>query len=236
MAIFNLPDGAFVTCELLGDSITEAGVPAGTNPSDITKNTGYRYPLWVRARAAGINIAYVGGRATNHDSDVPPTACMHDGVTGEKVAQIMTRVILRKWQAPNVILLHWGTNDINVDGTDGATLAATVNTNLTTIWEYGRRGGNNQLQLIELALIPQSPNHNVQVAPYNAALVTYAAAQRAAGVNVHTVDMNTEMGPVDGPLWQGSGQPHPNALGYYSIYAKNWFGTPGSGLLADYAP
>lgn len=84
----------------LGDSITY-GVGSSTA-------VGYRRDLWLRLRAVGVQVDFVGSLRNGYLTDNN-----HEGHIGYRIDQIDARV--SSWLAtyqPDVVLLHIGTNDI----------------------------------------------------------------------------------------------------------------------------
>ena len=223
-----LPANCLLTVNPLGDSIT-AG--AGCNPGDSTKNTGYRNPLVTLCTAAGLKVFLIGNNNSNHDASV--VQVFHDGVGGNLISGIKaSTVATMPQQAPEVVLMHAGTNDIQ-SVIPPATIAASLDDLILTCWNLGQRPGVNRTKLIEVAQITDCNGRTAQVADFNSRIPALVAAHFAAGRNVKIVDMFSALGPNPGTNFNGASQPHPNEFGY-QIMAQKWFGTPGSGLLCDY--
>ena len=100
----------------LGDSITQ-----GSKSED---TAGYRGPLWTKLLAAGYNVDYVGSN-TATPGTVAGMDINHEGHGGWKIDDRYgsngkgVYEMLPTWcgmfEAPNVILLHLGTNDSGND-------------------------------------------------------------------------------------------------------------------------
>ncbi len=100
----------------IGDSITQGG------RADRAEYT-YRYPLFYKLKDAGYNVDFIGSLQTglNADAKWPERDGMafdldHEGHYGWKTAQV--RDNLREWMkgypsAPDIALIHLGTNDQN---------------------------------------------------------------------------------------------------------------------------
>ncbi|WAC18184.1 GDSL-type esterase/lipase family protein [Luteolibacter sp. SL250] len=97
----------------IGDSITQGG----NKPEEYT----YRLPLQRKLAEAGISYDFIGSRTKglNAASTWPDTAAGrpfdadHEGYYGAKTAFVVTKVkaVLPKIGAPDVVLIHLGTND-----------------------------------------------------------------------------------------------------------------------------
>jgi len=176
---------------------------------------------------------FMGQSSLQHDASV--AQIYHDGVAGDTIAMIQARALVSiPIHVPEVLLLHAGTNDINIFSTAAATCLTALDALILLCWNLGQRPGINRLKLIEVAQIPRLPNANDSiVTTYNAGIPALASAHRAAGRNVRVVDMNTPLGDPLGSLFNQASAPHPNAAGY-QVMAQQWYGTPGSGLLCDW--
>ena len=219
---------ALLTMGLWGDSIT---VGAGTASGDTTKNTGYRYPLWNALQGVGINAAFVGNASNGHDSDVQQIH--HDGVIGDTISMISTRVQATFGiRCPEVALLYAGTNNVQLSQS-ASSIATELDALILLMWQLGQRPGYNKTKLIEVAQIGDLQFNDSITTAYNALIPDICATHRANGRNVHEVDMFTALGPNPGPNWNPSSTPHPSETGY-NLMPAVWMGAAGSGLLRDY--
>lgn len=211
-----LTRAARVSIATYGDSITHG---AGTTAADATKNTGFRYPLYALLAAAGMRPLFIGGQASG-DADVPQIK--HDGVDGETISQIDTRVKAGQPARPaEIVLLHAGTNDINASGHSGATVATDLDGLISDVWNYGQRPGDNRTKLIIVAKLPDIASHTSVVQDLNALIPAKVAAHVAAGRNVISVDMFTALGAAAGANFNQSSVPHPSVAGY-QVMAGVW--------------
>ncbi len=180
----------------LGDSITD-----GEGSSD---HGGYRTVLDARLAAAGFRVTFVGSRRAGP----PGPAAANEGHPGWTIARLAARVT--GWltsAAPDVILLHTGTNDINSDAA-----AAVAPARLAAL--LGRILRARPAAQIFVAEIVGSSHDDRQhrIDGYNAAVVRLVAA---GPPNVHLVDQSGITGPQ---LRDGR---HPDDAGYARM-AANW--------------
>ncbi|GAA2615909.1 hypothetical protein GCM10010411_58700 [Actinomadura fulvescens] len=223
----------------LGDSITQGyapvdtadGVPPGTNG-------GYRTDLWQLFRADGRAVDFVGnadpvGPERLGDKD-------HQGHGGFRIDQISGGLDrpcgdmnkgenVRKWVTlaqPDVVLLHIGTNDINLQcnlGSGSAALADRLGELIGHISQAAPKAVvyvativpiNNATHPGPPPGVPRPPNNdwNAQARAYNARI---PAIVQARGGNVRLVDMNSAV-PV-GDFHDGL---HPTTGGYSKMAAR----------------
>ena len=106
----------------VGDSITE-----GFTPSRTIGTTSYRQPLESKLTDAGCSYDMVGGKIDNN----PPTTYQsaHEGYSGRWARNFVNGTSINPsitsittTYAPNVILIHLGSNDIRLGATTDATL------------------------------------------------------------------------------------------------------------------
>ena len=203
----------------VGDSIT---LGTGSAPADATKNTGYRYPFWNNLGSAGIKTFFMGQQSNGHDAGVIPI--YHDGVAGDTIAMMKTRVLVSApLHCPEIVLLHAGTNDANIFSTPAAAILTLLDDLILTIWNYGQRPvAFNKTRLIVVAQICPLPNANDSiVVTLNGLIPAMAATHRTNGRNVQVVNMYGALGANPGPNYNGGSPPHPNANGYL-IMAQTW--------------
>jgi lysophospholipase L1-like esterase len=191
----------------LGDSIT-AGQSSGANPDEAINWLSYRKELWEGLEAAGFYVDFVGslqgGQAVgNFDFD-------HEGHGGYTAGQVAAEI--GTWLAAHpadVILLHIGTNGLQADTGDVASI-------LDAIDKY-----NEDITVVLARIV----NRNCAEAPcgdvettseFNRRLQDLADARIAQGDKIIVVDMETGAG-IDyalqpaGDMWDTL---HPYATGY----------------------
>ncbi|MEP0917793.1 SGNH/GDSL hydrolase family protein [Leptolyngbya sp. DQ-M1] len=127
----------------LGDSITQA---------DRNHNS-YRRPLWLKLRAAGYDVNFVGSTKSHYLGNAPKSDFDqdHEGHWGWQADEVLAQIA--RWSEvakPDVVLLHLGTNDIlggqSFDGTI-AELRQLIET---------MRQRNPHLKILIAQLIPSS--------------------------------------------------------------------------------
>lgn len=229
-----LGSNAQVTVGLIGDS-NLAGY--GSVPGDSTKNCGCRYPLWVRAKAAGINCMFIGSQ-TLPGPDAGVRQIYHDAVSGDNIQSAINRANLRVGYFPEIIFVMMGAIDVMALASD-VTMASQLDTLITTLWLNGQRPGVNRTKLIIVAQIGDvftganiAAMHALTIA-FNNRIPGVVAGQVALGRNVKVLDTYTPLGANPGPNWNAGSQPHQSEAGY-NLLAPLILGTPGSGLLIDY--
>lgn len=180
----------------LGDSIT-AGV------GDPTRS-GYRITLQGLLRNAGVRVDMVGGRVDGRCCDRD-----HEGHPGWTAAQVRDQV--QGWArtyAPDVVLLHIGTNDISRN-----TPARTIALRVTAIVRAIRRARPLTHVFVARIIGTRIAELNRRTAAFNALLPGVVAA---AGARVYLVDM----ADVGGALLADSR--HPTRAGY-EVMAARWY-------------
>jgi lysophospholipase L1-like esterase len=185
----------------LGDSITDGMGVAG----------GYRTDLWQYFRADGVAVQFVGseygGPPALGDRD-------HEGHPGWEIGQLDRRVAswLRTY-APDVVLLHIGTNDI-LHGK-----AASASARLRALLGHITSAVPNA-QVYVAEIIPvRVLGLDSRVRRYNRAVAHTVSAGAAAGMRVRLVDMHSAVQPAD-LLADGI---HPDGGGYSKMAAR-WYG------------
>lgn len=214
VAAFVLPVGATVTVLPLGDSITR-----GDTLADSTSGS-YRYYLYTNLTAAGYDVDFVGSTTVpdftrfSFDQD-------HDGHGGYTTGTFLSqegRVPLRDWLAasgaPDIVLLHIGTNDALYQVDHEARLE-----NLQGIIRI-LQDANPQVTVLLAQIIPTGNwfRNEKQVDPYNAALPALAANASTGTSRVLVVDQNSRFDGVADTQADGI---HPNAEGMKKI-ASTW--------------
>ena len=171
----------------LGDSIT-FGCGSSASPANgfvaacAADALGYRVPLWASLAAAGLNATMVGSQRTG-PSWAPPSATSHEGHPGWTTRQILG--ILPTWAAtaPDVIIIHLGTNDVGQGHPLPDMLAAMGDLlgNITAALPAARTLVCTILRMVN----SDHPEWVPAVAAYNAALAgVVARAPRAALIDL----------------------------------------------------
>lgn len=180
----------------LGDSITDGG-PTG----------GYRTPLWQRAQAARCPVDLVGSLRSGPPELGDPD---HEGHWGQRIDQVDALAGGRvRAAAPDVVLLHLGTNDL-YQGAPAATALVRLDHLLATVLAARPQAVVVVATVVPLALRP-GPR-----AAFNAGLPELVAAHRARGDDVRLADM----APVD-PAHLPDGV-HPDVRGDATMATVWW--------------
>ncbi|MEU6859248.1 cellulose binding domain-containing protein [Glycomyces sp. NPDC046736] len=201
------PPGETVSIMPLGDSIT--GSPGC-----------WRGNLWDLLVEAGHDISFVGSLSQG----CPPSAAdpSHEGHGGVLVTQAVANGSARDWleqNTPDVLLMHFGTNDAWSAIPPAQILAA-----YTSIVEDLRELNPDALILVA-QIIPLHPDPSFgctdcpqRAIDLNAQIPAWAAGLTTADSPIVVVDQHTGFDPaVD--AYDGV---HPNEAGYVKI-AANWF-------------
>lgn len=190
----------------LGDSITDGGADGG-----------YRSDLWHFFQTDGRSVDFVGSRSGGpaHLGDKD-----HEGWPSMTIQWINDNVVDRiPSLAPDVILLHIGTNDLGDDNS----IAGAPERLRNLINRITTKAPNAKLYVA--SIIPLNDlAKNRRVFAYNATIPGVVGSFASAGKNVFFVDMN----PVV-PLAELPDNVHPS-YGGYSKMAARWYsailGTP----------
>jgi lysophospholipase L1-like esterase len=193
--------GAPIRIMPLGDSIT-FGTP---HPA----YGGYRHALWTLLGNDGFSVAFVGSQrsAFGAKGAIPDPA--NEGHPGWTIPQLKKGIDTNRWletAAPDVILLHIGTNDIRYGYAAAAPgqLAALLDDIL---------GRLPRAHVIVAQIIPFRSGPDQDHQSYNDAIPGIVAAK---GRRVSLVDMQRVLAPSD----YADGL-HPNAGGYDKL-ARAW--------------
>ncbi|KAI0531835.1 hypothetical protein GGR58DRAFT_508047 [Xylaria digitata] len=189
----------------IGDSITW-----GAQSSD---DNGYRFTLHESLTALGNNVDFVGSVESGNFADD-----QHEGHRGYLISGINTASDLGIYAAPNIVLLHAGTNDMYHD-TDVTNAPARLKALIDKIYEHS----------------PDAAVFDIQsrIEGFNEAIPALVAEYVDAGKHVTTVSMNTALTASD-----LADTLHPNDGGYVKMAkayhaaieeagAKGWIVGPG---------
>ena len=205
----------------LGDSITN-----GTGSND---TAGYRGFLWTFLKNAGYNVDFVGS-TTSNPGTVSGMDVDHEGHGGWKIDDLYNSngkgiyEMLPTWcgmfEAPNVILLHLGTND---SGSDSLTNMWRTTALLDRLHEF-----EPSAHVIASTLMWRKTAANyARIQNYNSYLTNVVQQQQAKGQKISILDMHAAV-PGDDRLEEGQTTYfgdglHPNAAGY-ELMANAWLG------------
>lgn len=191
----------------LGDSITAA-------------EDGWRRPLRARVVEAfgPAAVDFVGtqrdrGFGADHDG-------AHEGHSGALVTDVAAAGLLTGWLGatdPDVVLMHFGSNDIWRGTRSQASVMAAFDTLLAAM-----RAHNPDIALLVARIVPMDPGDQPgcppRVAALNTAIGAWAAANTTARSPVTAVDHWTGFSTAD----DTSDGVHPNASGNAKM-AERWF-------------
>ena len=159
----------------LGDSITR-----GTTPG------GYRAPLYASLKSLGYTVDYVGTQTDNAGSLPDPD---HEGHSGWTIGMIDSSIngFLDSVAAPNVILLHIGTNDSNPNNL--STFANAIGRLDALITKIAAK--RPYAHIIVTSLLPRTdePSNTAITNLFNPYVPGVVAAQAALGRRVSFLDM-----------------------------------------------
>jgi hypothetical protein len=193
----------------LGDSITYGST---------TNNGGYRVELFARATGDGKHVTFVGsqsdGPATVAGVTFPKNNEGHPGWTISQIAGIATPTSALK-DAPHIVLLHIGTNDLPNSLTGASDRLASLVDQIVTALPNA---------LLVVAQIIPLPWAESSVTTYNAAIPALVQQRASQGKHVLVVDMNTGFPTANG---FGSDNIHPNDAVGYPWMGDKWYGEIG---------
>lgn len=188
----------------LGDSVT----------SGLDGSASYRYWLWQRLQAKGVNVDFVGtlwGVGPDGGSGIYPGFDQdHEGHFGATTDDILNGV--GGWAAqtqPQVVLLLIGGNDFQNGADPDQVLTNTgaiidtlrsVNPNVVVLW----------------AMLPRAPDQQAQDRAYNRGVLRLARAWSTPQSPIRVVNLWSGFNPAKDTL---DGQ-HPNALGEKLLAAR----------------
>lgn len=195
----------------LGDSITE-GLVGG----QFAFNGGYRVELFRLALQDGHDITFTGMSPNGPNGpdtvDGVPFPKNHEGVSGDVINGIRDRGLRAiGTDMPHIILLHAGTNDLNVQP-DGIPmrLADCVDALI---------GAAPDALLVVASVIPWGSQNNASVDAYNATIEPMVQERADAGAHVIFVDQFSAV-----PISMMPDSVHPNTEGY-ALMGQRWYET-----------
>ncbi len=204
----------------LGDSITD-GTASGTAGFG-----GYRGPLHTLLTSAGYNVDYVG-TLTNNGASIPDPN--HEGHSGWRIDQLDSNMTgwLAGLAAPDVVLMHIGTNDFGqgLDTANAITRLDALILDIATLQPYAH--------IIVTNLLARGEPQNTQIqSQFNPFVQTLVSAHAAAGRRVTFLDMRSAV-----PLSDMPDNLHPNQTGYNKM-ANAWLPAIQTVMtpLGDYLP
>jgi lysophospholipase L1-like esterase len=201
----------------LGDSITYDSYTGDPRPTEL--KTGYRQPLWLSLADSGNFVDFVGSKVVGADA-VPAFDPDNAGFPGYSTSQLADLLeadppYLDSYQ-PDIVLLHIGTNNLQVNVTG-------VERILDTIDAY-----STSAHVVIARIINQAPCCNSTVTAFNVEVETLVNNRKLAGDRLTLVDMEDGAGldyiiddtePFEHDMIDYL---HPNARGYTKM-AEVWF-------------
>jgi hypothetical protein len=196
----------------LGDSITyDARYSDMDHPRPAGKRSAYRNYLWYFLEDAGYPADFVGSQIAGQDIRPPfdPENEGHPGWTTYDIAEHAYEYMANS--APDIVLLHIGTNDRTTTNPAGVGLI------LDEIDQY-EHDSNHHIKVF-VALIIDRQEHDGRIEIFNRRLKDLLLQRIAAGDDIVIVDMYHEAGLTEKDYADNT---HPNNNGYYKM-AKMWY-------------
>ncbi len=197
----------------LGNSITYDTYTGDLRTSDL--RTGYRQPLWLQLQSAGYNVDFVGGVVAGENA-LPSFDPDNEGHPGYTDTQVASNVYT--WLVANpadIVLLHIGTNDLNVSSTDEVNI-------LNEIDRYEADYGRQVLVLV--ARIINRAVYSSTTTTFNDNVEALVNTRIAAGDNLKMVDLENGAGIVYDyePTGDFKDLLHPNQGGFNKL-SNVWY-------------
>ncbi|GAP94700.1 SGNH/GDSL hydrolase family protein [Leptolyngbya sp. NIES-2104] len=188
----------------LGDSITQA---------DRNHNS-YRRPLWLKLRAAGYEVNFVGSTRSHYLGNAPQSDFDqdHEGHWGWRVDEVLTRI--DRWTQgakPDIVLVHLGTNDV----LGGESFESTI-AELQKLIQVMRQR-NPRLKILLAQLIPSSGGEAL-TQQFNQQIAAFVRSNSTQESPIILVDQFSEF-DVKQDTYDGL---HPNESGEQKMAAR-WF-------------
>lgn len=190
----------------LGDSITQGDAD----------HDSYRRELALRLKNAGYMVNFVGSHRGNYQgvNPHPDFDTDNEGHWGFTCARILEGLeIWVREASPDVVLVHLGTNDLN--------LSATVETTLDRLSKIIRilQSHNKDIKIFLAQLIPfHDESVNQSINAFNAQLAAFAQTHSTTESKIVLVDQNTGF-TLAADSYDGI---HPNESGEKKM-AQRWF-------------
>jgi|GEM_PF-245363 len=207
----------------LGDSITRGNNDVNYPNGDIPG--GYRKDLGNKLKTAGVPFDFVGTQTDNVASGMDPD---HSGMNGFRTDQTLANLSTSLALAPEVVLMHLGTNDI-LQSIPVTTAAANLD---TLIGQIVSTAPNRKLYVSTIIPFAQgwasrtAAQLNAEASNYNTRLRNIVRQHADRGEKVFLVDMNASVvlsdpDPSKNFFLNGDGI-HPGQAGYNQM-AAIWF-------------
>jgi len=193
----------------LGDSITFG----------IQFEGAYRVELFTKAVNANKKITFVGSQMNGPTTVAGMTfPRSHEGHSGFTIDQMVPFVASDAQYAPNIILLHIGTNDTYMANPGGAPAR------LQSLVDMILAAYPNTL-LVVAKIVPY-PSQMTNVNTFNATIPNLVSSRAAMGKHILIADLNTGFNV---PTMLSSDTIHPNQTGY-NFMGDTWYSVIGSYL------
>ncbi|KAI0451451.1 SGNH hydrolase-type esterase domain-containing protein [Xylaria acuta] len=189
-----IADGVDITVLPIGDSITW-----GAQSSD---DNGYRLSLHKKLTARGNNVNFVGSVSSGTFADD-----QHEGHRGFLIDEINTASDLGIYAAPNVVLLHAGTNDMYPDSNVGNAPSRLENL-INKIFAHSPKAAVFVCQIIP----SKTSSIQARIDDFNNAIPAVVSKYVDAGKHVTMVSMNKALSTSDLADFL-----HPNDGGYVKM-------------------
>ncbi|PGH27049.1 hypothetical protein AJ80_01235 [Polytolypa hystricis UAMH7299] len=181
----------------LGDSITRGSLSTNTN--------GYRGPL--QARLSGTTFDFIG---TLVDGDMKDRS--HQGHSGKFLSDIESYSLLSIRARPNVILLHGGTNDVDLQRD-----VSTAPERLGSIIDQLLDRCPDAVVFVAKIIGAKDAALQSRIDAFNSGVAKEVESRASSGKHVLLVDMSTILNTAD-----LADKKHPNDSGY-SKMADSWY-------------
>ncbi|KAL4874598.1 hypothetical protein BJY04DRAFT_224886, partial [Aspergillus karnatakaensis] len=181
----------------LGDSITWGSLSSTGN--------GYRGPL--SSLLSGSSVDFIGNRRNGNMPDND-----NQGHSGSFLAEIQEYALLSTAARPNIVLLHAGTNDMDLN----REVAGAVD-RLEKIIENVQRECPDAVVLVAKIIFSTDEGMQARTEVYNRGIGEMVALRQEGGQKVMVVDMSGVLGVGD-----LADKKHPNDSGYAKM-ANAWF-------------
>ena len=169
---------------------------------------GYRKELLDKLVGRGNAVDYVGSTASGNFSNNK-----HEGHRGKIIDEIAQESSIGIWAAPNVVLIHAGTNDIDRDIVV-SNAPNRLSEFIGLVFEHSPEAAVFVAQIVPT----KTASSTARVKAYNGAIEEIFDTWVANGKHIMTVDMFS----VVDPTTDLADNLHPNSAGY-SKMAKQWY-------------